>query len=139
VLSFFTGDARFLLAKDSAGGAIAGLWFLASCFVGRPLIYYASRRFQARTPEAQVAWDAKWREEKGFRNVMRTMSAVWGAGLLVESAIKLVLVYTFPVDVMVAVSAVMGPATFGLLMVWTIWYSVYIQRKAAALRAAAAS
>lgn len=136
VLSFFTGDARFLLAKDSFGGAIAGLWFLASCFIGRPLIFFASRRFQARTPEAQVEWDAKWRENAGFRSVMRTMSAVWGAGLIVESAIKLVLVYTFPVDVMVAVSAVMGPATFGLLMVWTVWYVMRIQRRAATLKAA---
>ncbi|MBM7786690.1 VC0807 family protein [Tenggerimyces flavus] len=139
ILSFFTGDARFLLAKDSAGGAIAGLWFIASCFIGRPLIFFASRRFQARTPEAQAEWDGKWRDSAGFRSVMRTMSAVWGVGLVVEAAIKLALVYTFPVDVMVAVSAVMGPATFGLLILWTVWYVMRIQRKAAALEAAEAA
>lgn len=70
---------------------------------------------------------------------MRTMSAVWGAGLLVEAAVKLVLVYTLPVDVMVAVSAVMGPATFGLLMLWTVAYTVRLQRKVAAEQAAKAA
>ena len=41
-LTFVTGDVRFVLAKDAATSATAGLVFLVSCLTNRPLAYYAA-------------------------------------------------------------------------------------------------
>ena len=43
VLTFVTGDVRFVLAKDATTSATAGLIFLGSCIVNRPLAYYAAK------------------------------------------------------------------------------------------------
>jgi hypothetical protein len=44
-LSFVASDARLLLVKDVATSALAGLLFLGSCVVGRPMTFYAAMRF----------------------------------------------------------------------------------------------
>ncbi|GAA3436100.1 VC0807 family protein [Kutzneria kofuensis] len=41
VLSFVTGDVRFMLVKESAGTFVAGVAFLVSCLLGKPLVYFA--------------------------------------------------------------------------------------------------
>jgi two-component system response regulator DesR len=43
LLTFFTGDERFLLVKDSLHTAVAGLLFVGSCLVRRPLTFAGPR------------------------------------------------------------------------------------------------
>lgn len=57
-LTFITGDARFVLVKDSTTSFLAGLFFLGSCALRRPLTYYAARRFAG--PGGQDAVRAKF-------------------------------------------------------------------------------
>jgi hypothetical protein len=40
--ALLTGDARFLVAKESFSTAVAGLIFLATCGFGRPMIWHAA-------------------------------------------------------------------------------------------------
>ena len=122
-LSFATGDARFMLAKDSIGTALAGLIFLGSCVVGRrPLIFYAAQRFSATTDEKRAWWRTMWQTNPAFRRGFRMMSVVWGAGLLTEAAVRIPLIYVLPVNVMVGLSSVLQIAAFTLLMIWTVAY-----------------
>lgn len=79
-LSFATGDARFMLAKDSVGTVVAGLIFLGTCVVGRPMMFYAAQRFSATTSEKRAWWNTKWQTSPGFRRGFRVMSVVWGVG-----------------------------------------------------------
>lgn len=118
-LSFLTGDERFLLAKESAGTGVAGLAFLGSCVIGRPLIYYAALRMQ---PGKEAEFEQRWREHEGFRRTFTVLSLVWGVGLLFEALLRIPLVFLLPVEVMVTVSTVMIIAAFVLLAVWTRWY-----------------
>ncbi|MFC0438896.1 VC0807 family protein [Kutzneria buriramensis] len=132
VLSFLTGDARFLLAKESAGTGVAGIAFLVSCVIGRPLIYHAALRMQ---PAKEAEFEQRWREQPGFRRTFMVMSLVWGVGLLFEALLRIPLVFLLPVEVMVTVSTVMIIAAFVLLAAWTKWYVGRQQARAAAAAA----
>ncbi|GLW09147.1 hypothetical protein Misp01_42760 [Microtetraspora sp. NBRC 13810] len=61
----------------------------------------------------------------------RVMTLTWAAALLVESALRTVLVYRLPVDVMAGLSWVLLLGTVALLGVWSAWYGGRAERAAA--------
>lgn len=128
VLSFSTGSARFLLAKDSVPTATAGLIFIGSCVAGRPLAYAWGRRIMARTPMLRHRWAAMWSTQPGFRRVFYVVSLAWGLGLLLEAAVRLALIYAVPIDVMAGLSSALSLTTVCLLAAWTVWYARWVQR-----------
>jgi hypothetical protein len=122
IASFVSGDARFLLVKDSFATAVAGLFFLGSCVAGRPLVYYSVRRMLAAQPERAARMEGMWAASPSYRRVFRVMSVVWGAGLLAEALARVPLVYLLPTDVMAGLSSLMFASAMLLLLAWNIWY-----------------
>lgn len=137
LLSFLTGDARFMLAKESLATAAAGIAFGVSCFVGRPLIYHAALRMKEGKPEEVAEFDAKWQTVPQFRRTFRIMTAVWGAGLLVDAVGRLPLIYTLSVPAAMVASHVLLVAVFVILAVWNAWFARRAQARAAAAEPAA--
>jgi Protein of unknown function (DUF3159) len=129
VLSFLTGDARFLFAIKSVTTAVAGAIFLGSCLVGRPLIFSMAQRLEGTTPEKRAKLDRQWAQEPEFRRVITVMSLVWGFGLLTEAIIRIPLICLLPLDVMAGLSSALLLATFVLLGTWTTWYGKRAQRR----------
>lgn len=125
VLSFLTGSVRFLLVRESFGTGIAGLLFLGSCFVGRPLIYYAAKRMQL---DGGARFAEMWPANALFRRRFQLMTAVWGAGLLFEAIVRIPLVFLLPVDVMAGVGGLMFIGTMVLLSVWNVAYVARIAK-----------
>ena len=119
LLALVRGDARFLLLKNSIVTGAVGLVFLATLVRGTPLSLAASQSFQpARREEIRHEYDTDPRVRHGHR----LSSAVWGAALLVESLVRVPLVYLLPVSVMVGVGEAMTIATFAGLITWNLWY-----------------
>jgi hypothetical protein len=117
-LTFLTGDVRFVLAKDSATTGIAGLIFLGSTAIGRPLSYYAAQRFAGPAGAAQLR--AKVAAEPALLRHFTVMSAGWGAGLLAEAVLRIPLVYLLPLDVAVGASNVLMALAYTVLITWTV-------------------
>ena len=130
-LSFVTGSPKFLLVKESFGTGIAGLAFIGSCFIGRPLIYHAALRMQEGDPARAADFDQKWRDVPRFRRVFRVMSAVWGAGLLFDAVARIPLVLALSTPTAVTASTVLFIATMVLLALWTVRYVKAAQARAA--------
>jgi intracellular septation protein A len=130
-LSFLTGDARFLLLKDSFATATAGLAFIGSCFVGRTLIYHGALRLKQGQPDELARFDTLWRTNVRFRRNFRVMSAVWGVGLLADAALRIPLIYALSVPAAVTASNVLFITTMVLLTLWTAWFARRIQTAAA--------
>jgi hypothetical protein len=128
-LSLLTGDPKFLLLKESFGTAAAGLLFLGSCVIGRPLIFHAAKRIAAPTPEQDTEWEQRWANLPGFRRPFTVMSAVWGCGLLAEAIVRVPLVFLLPTDVMVVGSTVMFLATMAGLAIWNGRYVRALARR----------
>jgi hypothetical protein len=120
VLALVSGDARFVLLKNSIITGAVGLVFLVTTVVGRPLTLSASKSFQ---PERGAEMDEMYRTNPGVRHAHRLSSAVWGAGLLVEALVRVPLVYALPISVMVGLSEALSLATFAGLIGWTVWYA----------------
>jgi hypothetical protein len=115
--ALLTGDARFLVAKESFSTAVAGLIFLATCGFGRPMIWHAAVRFQ---PAARAELERLWRDSPGFRRTFLVLTAGWGGGMLAEAAARVVVAYTLPVDAAAGLSQVLRFGTLGLLVLWTL-------------------
>jgi hypothetical protein len=108
-----TSDPRMLLAGNTLVGGLGGVVFLGSCVVGTPLTQIVSERVQTGeqdTGPAAVAYR---------RRVHILLSAMWGIGLLLGTALHLAVIFCTSVDVANAVTSVLSLTTTGLLMVAT--------------------
>ena len=128
VLTLITGDPRAMLAKDSVVTGAAGMVFLGSCLIRRPLMYTLIRRVLPEPRRAEAA--ERRRTEPGYRRTLTLMSAVWGVILLTEAVVRVVLVYSLPVDVMFGLSHAIQFAALGLAVVWTFLYGGRLKRRA---------
>ncbi len=116
LLTFVSGDPRFLLVKESFVTGAVGIAFLVTAAVGRrPLTLAAQQSWQpAQTAELME----EYRTDPNVRHGHRFSSTVWGVVLLAEAAIRVPLVYLLPIDVMVGVSTAMMVAVFAGLIIW---------------------
>jgi hypothetical protein len=118
-LSFLTGDARLMQIKGPVIAAAVGITFLVMAALGHPLRLDAAKLYE---PE-KAAWRSEqFRTNPVVRHGYRTVSVVWGAGLLIEAIVLVPLIFLLPIDVMVAVFSVIGIGFFGALIGWTAWY-----------------
>lgn len=123
--SLLTGSERFLLARDGAITAAIGLVLLATAATARPAMYAIGRMVLARGGHDAASWDERWSGSARFRRIWRAVTVLWGAGLLVDAALRVVLAYTLPVDVVPALHAAQW---LPLLLVLQVLSQVYLRR-----------
>lgn len=118
-----TGDVRFLLAKDSFGTGIGGLLILASTALHRPLTFHTGRRFTCGGDrERERWWERTYEQQPGFRRVMKHLAVLWGVGLLVKAAVRVVLACALPPPTVVALSTALQLVFLGGLIALSSWY-----------------
>ncbi|GAB3566156.1 VC0807 family protein [Spelaeicoccus albus] len=121
-VSLLTGSARFLLAKEGWLTAVTGIWFLGSLGARRPLAYQFSRPLLEGRLGWPANWDATWDRAPRFRRMWQISTALWGLGTLLDSAARVIMAYTLPVDVVPALSTAMYAITSAVLIVVTNVY-----------------
>jgi hypothetical protein len=131
------GSAHLLQLREKLVTAIIGVVFLVSAMIGRPLIYELSRASMKRDPSQQAALaDFESRaDDHRFKAVMRTMTLVWGFGLIAEAGMAAVLVMRMPVHDYLIYGPLAGYAFIGLLILWTVLYVRHQQARGRARRA----
>jgi hypothetical protein len=133
-LSFATGNAVFALLKDSVLTGTFGIVFLVSLATPKPLIFRLNLDL-AGDPAARAASEALWAIPAAQRS-FRLITLVWGAGLLLEAATRVVGVFTLPLATATGLSPIIAVVVVGGLLVWTVLYAK-ARRAAAAARATA--
>ncbi len=119
----FGGSARLLLMRESLVTGLIGLLFIASTILGKPLVYVLARASLSRRSEAdRAAFDSEV-ANPGFRRLFTVITLVWGFGLVAETALRTLLVFTLPVGRFLIVSPIIGYATIGLLLLWGFMYA----------------
>jgi hypothetical protein len=58
----------------------------------------------------------------GVPQVFRVLTAVWGVGLVVQTAVMCWLAWIWPISRYLLLSPFIGYGIFGLLMAWSLWY-----------------
>ncbi len=116
------GSARLIQIRDAMVTGGIGVIFLGSLAMPRPIIFYLARAMMARnTPEGATAYEAVW-DRPGVPAVFRVLTALWGAGLVGQTALLCYLAWTWPIARYLLVSPFVGFATFGILMFWSLGY-----------------
>lgn len=118
-LSAVTGSPRFMFAKDGWMTGIVGLVFLCT-LRGQPVIHRILSSVTKGDRRAEI--ERNWQVSPTFRHVMRLLTAVWGAGLLLDSVVRVVLAYTLPVDSVMLVTTLQYVALFVALEVFSRRY-----------------
>lgn len=108
-----TTDPKMILVGNTAVNGLGGLIFLGSCVIGTPLTQVIGDRFQ--TPDAADPEDVRRR-----RRIHVQLSAMWGTGLLLEVAIRLVVIANVSVDVANGVNSAISLPVVGLLVLATV-------------------
>jgi hypothetical protein len=125
-LSLITDDARFLLAREGFITAMWGLWFLATLWARRPAAFALARPLmEGRRAFGTASWEELWDTEAAFRRIWRVSTVMWGVGLLVDAALRVLMSYTLPVAVVPGLGGALWPVTFIVLQVVT---NVYYHR-----------
>jgi len=125
LLTFLGGDARFLLLKDSAVTAGVGVVFLLSAAPGRPLTLSAAQTSQ---PWHAAALDDLFDSRADVRRRFMVSAVAWGVGLLLESVVRVPLVYALPLDIMVGLSEALLWGTIAVLLIWNLGYTWTVWR-----------
>ncbi len=117
VLSFVTGDVRFMMVKDCATSAVVGLTMVISCLIGRPLAYYAALRMAGADGRERILATA---QDDQLRKRWYRVSLVWGLALLADTALRIAIIYLLPVHTAANVSQVLMIVVYTLLFGWTV-------------------
>ena len=135
------GGVHLLQLREKLVTGIIGAVFLVSAAAGRPLIYELYRASMKRDPEradalAQLESRA---DDPRLKAVFRTITLVWGFGLIAESALAVLLVTMLSVRDYLVIGPLAGYGVIGLLSLWTFLYVRQRQAIGRARRAAEAA
>ena len=118
IISFTTGNARAMVAKDSVLSSVIAVGILISVWRGQPLMTAGLKPFITKGNAAKVvAWDRLRASSTRFRTLERRYSFVWGVALLGDSVARVVGAYTLSVSTMVWGSTAMVIAAIGIAAV----------------------
>lgn len=131
------GSVRFLQLRENLVTGLIGLIFLGSAAIGRPLIYQLARAGKLRESQAEAERFEALRDKPRFRRTMTVMTVVWGVGLLAQTAVACLLVFSMSIPRYLIVSPIVGYSMMGCLALWTFWYVKRMKRRGPAAAAKA--
>jgi len=122
-VTLLASSVGWALIARASQGALVGLVFAGSVLIGRPIIYYIARQFAVGMDPARAeGFDRAHTLDKGRTFSIATL--VWSAGLIVLSAIQVVLAIRLAPANYLLVAPILSVTGNIVLMVWTIRFSV---------------
>ena len=119
VLIATTRDPRLVLARNSLYLAVAGIWILASSFVGRPLTIDATKPFAARNGGAKGIAAAEWLAANSapFLRIHRALSALWGVMFVGYAVVRVVIIFNTSVSRALWITEIPGIIAIGICLI----------------------
>lgn len=136
VLGLVAHSPRPILVEGSVPTGVFGVSCLGSLRTQRPLMYGLALEFAGPDTAQGREMTRLWQYE-GYRRVLRTITAVWGAGFLIEAAARIAVIYTTSPGTALALSKVTPWIWVGVLSAWTVAYGRYQKKKGERMAAAA--
>ncbi|MGX1855337.1 VC0807 family protein [Streptomyces sp. NPDC055299] len=114
--SLISGSPRMTLARGGWFTGLIALWILGSLFASRPFTY---RAMKTLLPGKSETLEGLWHTDPQFRRVWRGLTVLWGCGLLVDAALRVIMAYTLSVDTVPALDGALYFVTYIVLQVIT--------------------
>ncbi|MFC9738523.1 VC0807 family protein [Streptomyces noursei] len=126
-VSFVTGSPRLMLIRNGWGMAAIGVWMLCTLLAPRPFLYEATRIVVDE--DRQRTLEANWDRYPAFRRMLWICSAFWAVACLSDSAVRVVLAMTLPVDLVPALDEVLlGITVLAILAFQRFFGRSYLRR-----------
>lgn len=116
------GSARMIQIRDALVTGGIGVLFLLSLLQQRPLIFHLARATFDRKPDPNMPELEKLWNLPGAPTVFRVITATWGVGLVLQTALLCFLAWIWPIGRYLLISPFIGYGVFGGLMLWSFWY-----------------
>jgi len=134
-ISFWSGNARVMLAKDGAVTSTIAIAILVSGFTARPLMTAGLRPFIVKGDAARsAAFDRLRATSTRFRRFERMFSLVWGLAFLSDCVARVVFAFTLPVGTMVWLGTVLTVVSIGAGIVSGSFFSIPMEKMVADAR-----
>jgi hypothetical protein len=119
------GNDYMLKVRDGFFTLLLGLACIVTLYThDRPAFFYVNRYLSAGTDPAKVsAFDELHDDQPLGRHIFRTLSVVWGIGLVVEASARLTLADVLPTGTFIAVSPFITGSVLGSLFAFTVVYT----------------
>lgn len=121
VLGLLTHGAKLVLVEGSVPTAVFGVACLGSLWARQPLMFSFAREFTGPDTAKGQEMTRLWQYE-GYRRVFQVITAVWGVALLIEAALRVVIVYNTPAGTALAISKVTPFVFVAIMSAWTVAY-----------------
>jgi hypothetical protein len=113
-ISFWSGNPRFMLAKDGGVTSVLAIAILASVLAGQPLMTAGMRPFVTRGNAArEAAFGRLLHTSARFRQLEARFSIIWAGAFLAECAARVTLAVILPVNTVVWLSTVLSVGAIG--------------------------
>jgi hypothetical protein len=123
VVSLISGNARVTLARDCLITGGLGVIFLGSLTRRRPLLFHLLAPLAApRLAGGPAAFQSRFEASADLRSALRVTTAVWGAVLLADAALRLAAVLLLPTTDAATAATVLTIATVLVLVGWLRFY-----------------
>jgi hypothetical protein len=99
VLLFYLNDPRLLLIRPSIYTGVAAIYLMANAFSSQPVSFQGSRAIATGgDPIRTAAFEQAWKDLPQFRRAHKMLTFGWGIASMVDSILRVVIVYRFPID-----------------------------------------
>jgi hypothetical protein len=118
------GNAYVLKVRDGFFTLLFGVACIVTLYThDRPALFYVSRYLSAGKDPAKVSAFDRLHDVPLGRHTFRTLSVVWGVGLVVEATTRLTLAELLPTGTFIAVSPFITAGVIGSLFAFTAVYT----------------
>jgi hypothetical protein len=119
IMALLTDDPRFALVRAAPAFGLFGLACFVSLSSERPLMFFVARAFAVgRDKERAGAWNERLKNT-AFRNTMRRLTAVWGAGTLAQAIFGTAVAFMASPSVAIVLEPAMAIVIIGALLTWS--------------------
>ena len=110
-------DPRLLLIRPSFYTAVAAVYLIYTVFVGRPLSYDGARPMATQgDPLRMEGYEKLWYQSAEFRRTHKMVTFGFGLALMIDSILRIVIVYRLPIERSAWLSNVPHAATVLLIV-----------------------
>ncbi|HEY5384725.1 MAG TPA: VC0807 family protein [Acidimicrobiales bacterium] len=118
------GNDYVLKVRDGFFTLLFGVACIVTLYThDRPAFFYVNRYLSAGTDPAKVSAFDELHDLPLGRHIFRTLSLVWGIGLVVEASARLTLADLLPTGTFIAVSPFITGSVIGSLFAFTVVYT----------------
>ena len=140
VLGLASHSPRLVLVEGSVPTGVFGVACLGSLWGSRrPLMLSLFRELIGPDTPRGREMARLWHDEPAFRRDIRVITAAWGAGFLVEAALRVIIVYNVSTGTALAISKVTPFLFGGVMSAWTLLYGAYRKRQSVRIATARAA